>query len=195
MKKIAPLLGLSLLLMSLAFGQYTRQDVFVDDFSDNNSTNWSTEDTYGQTDLYLSGGKYYLDHKRSRGSWSSHRNINLGQNDDFEIVAKIKKISGIQDNGFGLIWGRVDGDNQHMFEISPNGYYRIKTEENNKYNKLTDWKLSSSIRQGNGQTNELKIKRIGGKVKYYVNGSFLVEHDFPSFFGSRFGFVIFQYTF
>ena len=157
----------------------------------NNSNNWAVKSS-PKVSLEIKDGSYHFAHYQKKLGWSTHLRINLDQERDFIIETKIKKISGIQNNGFGLIWGRKDSDNQYVFMISGNGYFKIKKEQNGKETLLRDWKTSSAIHQGNGKSNILKISKIYGKLYFYINGQQVHSMYFQSFFGERIGFIVYK---
>ncbi|EDO25738.1 predicted protein, partial [Nematostella vectensis] len=97
--------------------------IYEDDFS-SNKNNWATSNT-NEASLEVRNGKYYFDHKREKGGWSTTKYIDIDETKEFEIEAKFLKISGINNNGFGFVYGRKDGNNQYVFTITSNGSYSI----------------------------------------------------------------------
>lgn len=176
---------------SLLYSQYTRETVFYDDFT-NNYNNWPTKSTAYKTHISLSNGWYYFEHFRTSYSWILSKIIDLSEYRDFEIEARIQKISGIQNNGFGIVWGRKDSDNQFDFYISANGYYKINKSAYGTRHKMVPWTKTSYINQGNGATNKLTIRKTGNIIKFYVNDNYLNQLTFESFFGNRIGFVVYK---
>ena len=116
------------LVSSSAFGG-TKSIVFFDDFS-NNKNQWAVENSEGAT-FEFKNGLYYFAHNRFERSWHAYKTINIDEHRDFEIETSIVKVSGITDNGYGLIWGRKDGVNQFEFQATGDGYVRIKKYVNN----------------------------------------------------------------
>lgn len=186
-------LSFFLIISSLAgagFAQSSYNTIFYDNFS-SNSKDWPVKNNANVT-LEIRNGYYYFTHHNKTKGWSAHKQIRIVESRDFIIETKIKKISGIQDNGFGLIWGRKDTDNQFAFIISGNGYFKIKKERFGKETLFQDWKTHSAINQGNGALNTLKISKSYGKVYFYINGRLVHSMSSQKFPGERVGFVVYN---
>lgn len=164
--------------------------IFEDDFTSNNN-NWA-ERSDDKSDLSIKNNKYYFEHKRTSGGWSSTKLIDIDTSKDFEIESKILKISGIRNNGFGFTFGRKDSDNQFVFTITSNGSYSIDQYKDGKYTAIKDWTKSSHIKTGNYAYNTLKIKKERGFIKFYVNDRYLTLYTHKPFMGNRFGFVVYN---
>jgi serine/threonine protein kinase len=65
----------------------------------------------------------------------------------------------------------------YLFEINSTGKYRISTSErfNASLTPLSDWTLSSALKQGNAATNTLQVIAQGSNLMFYANGVFLVQ--------------------
>ena len=163
---------------------------FFEDFIDNDN-NWTTSHTeYRESSI--SDGKYCCEYFLENGVYMVTKAIPIDEKKNFEIKAKIEKISGIQNNGYGIIFGRKDSDNQFYFQISGNGSYKIDMYDNGDKINNKYWTESSYINQGNGAVNILSVKKIGQKFRFYINSNFVYESNYEKFFGDRIGFVIFQ---
>lgn len=191
MKHFIITIMLFILINGGAIAQYQKQVIFYDDFIDNRN-NWATEGTETRSNLSISNGVYYFEHLRDERSWITSNVIDISEYKDFEIETSIKKISGINNNGFGLVWGRADSQNQFDFYISGNGSYKVNKSESGDRHEITSWTKSSTINKGNGATNKLTIRKIEDKIKFYINDNYLIEKTFHSFFGNRIGFVIYR---
>ncbi|MCF6213735.1 MAG: caspase family protein [Flavobacteriaceae bacterium] len=167
-----------------------QNDVIFNDKFNSNLNDWAVADNENAT-LSVKNGYYNFKHKRDKLGWTSSKTIKINESKDFEIEADIKKVAGIQNNGFGIIWGRKDSDNEFQFFISGDGSYYIKYYEDNELNVIKKWTVSSYINTGNGATNKLKIRKIGNQYKYYINDNFVTQGDAVSFFGDRIGFIIY----
>ena len=169
----------------------TSGGVLLNDNFSSNSNKWAESNT-NDAELEVRNGKYYFDHKRETGGWSSTKVVNIDENKDFEIESRFLKVNGISNNGYGFVFGRKDGNNQFVFTITANGSYSIDQYVDGKYTALKDWTKSSYIKTGNNVYNTLKIKKERGFIKFYVNDRYLTLYTHKPFMGSRFGFVVYN---
>ncbi|WP_298883835.1 caspase family protein [uncultured Polaribacter sp.] len=156
----------------------------------NNNNNWPTKED-GDVSLEIRNGDYIFDHKRASGGWSSTLVNKINTSRNFKISAQIKKLAGIQNNGFGLIFGREDSKNQNMFFISGNGSYVIKHIKDGTQSFTKDWTESSHIKTGDGAVNYLKVEKDGSKLKYYINSNLVYTSYSYEFYGDRTGFIVY----
>lgn len=170
---------------------HTSKETIVFDGYTDNRNNWSTSKNEN-IDLDIKNGNYYFDHKRDRGGWSSTIVKYIDTSRDFKILADIKKESGIQNNGYGIVFGRKDSQNQNLFFVNGNGSYSINTVKNGKDNFKKEWAASSAIRKGNGGYNVLKVVKIGNKLEYYINSTKVYTDYNPKFFGDRLGYIVYD---
>ncbi len=163
--------------------------IFQDDF--NSNTNDWTELSNENIGLSFKNGSYYFNHKRDDYGWTSSKSVKIDQTKDFEIEADITKVDGIQNNGYGMLWGRKDSDNEFEFFISGDGSYYIEYIEDGKTQILQNWTASTAINKGNGANNKLKIRKEGNKYNYYINDTYLMQTEAKSFYGDYLGFVVY----
>jgi len=156
-----------------------------------NRNGWATGNA-SEYDIKIKNSNYYFEHKRKDKGWSSTLRKVIDQTRDFRIEANFLKINGIQNNGYGIIWGRKDGKNQNQFLINAIGSYSIDKYKNGKFIPIKDWTKESSLKKGNYATNTLSIEKRGNQLKFYINNTFIYAKDFEPFYGDRVGFVIFQ---
>lgn len=144
--------------------------LFQDDFSDTNS-GWDRNDwDDGLTD-YGEGVYQILVKVPSMDIWS-----NPGKHfeEDVRIDVDVTKISGEEDNNFGIICrysSSPDGFNYYFFNISSDGFAVIGKVKNSATEYISSEKMepSDAIKQGT-ETNHLQANCIGNKLTLYVNG-------------------------
>lgn len=158
---------------------------------DNNNNNWSEKNT-ADIELDITGGAYILNHKRDSRGWSSTINKYIDTSRDYYITASFKKLSGVQNNGFGFVYGRKDNDNQNRFFISADGSYVISYTENGQKSYIKNWTASEHIKKGNNQYNYLKVEKKGSKMNYYINDKLVHSTYTKKSFGNNVGFVIYD---
>ena len=99
------------------------------------------------------------------------------------ITVETEWQSGIDDNGYGIIFGETEGAN-YRFCISANGYYQVyKALFDGRFETLISWTHSSSINK-RGQ-NQLRIETEGSLCRFYVNERLLdqaVDNSFEQGF-------------
>ena len=156
----------------------------------NNNNNWGLANNE-KVILEVNNGDYHFDHKREDGGWTSTIEKKINTSRDFRITAQIKKVSGINNNGFGLIFGRQDSDNQNEFFISSNGSYNIKNIENGTASYPKNWTKSSHIKTGDGAFNYLKVEKKGNALEYYINSNLVHTIYATKFYGDRVGFIVY----
>jgi hypothetical protein len=168
----------------------SKETIIFDGYTDNRNS-WSTLKNENVS-LDIKDGNYYFDHTRVSGGFSSTITKYIDTSRDFKILADIKKESGIQTNGYGIVFGRKDKDNQNLFYVNGNGSYSINKLDNGKNNYLKQWAKSSAIRKGNGGYNILKVVKVGNKLEYYINNTKVYTDYNPKFFGDRLGYILYD---
>lgn len=156
----------------------------------NNENNWATINNENAT-LEIKNGDYIFDHKRENGGWNSSITKKIDINKDFKILAQVKKISGINNNGFGIIFGRKDSDNQNEFFITSGGHFMIKYNENGEAKYEKNWTKSNHIKTGDNVLNYLKIEKNSSSYKFYINNNLVHTSYSTRFFGDNIGFIVY----
>lgn len=185
------ILTLTILLVSFLYYSLSAQnkkEILFESFT-KNSKGWRT-DVSENVFTYLESGSYHIDHRQDNTGRNYVINVKINTKKDFEIRTIIKKISGIENNGFGLVWGSKGYEDANYFLISSNGYYLIYKEEADEVINLKDWTYSSVIKQGNDSSNFLSIVKKGKILNFYINDQWIDKIDFDSFFGNEFGFRV-----
>jgi len=161
------------------------ETILFDGYTSNK--NYWSEKNDENIEFKIENGNYYLKHKRDNSGWTSTIKKYIDTSRDFKILASFKHVSGVDNKGFGLIFGRNDSQNQNHFIISGNGQYYINKIDNNQDNYLKKWTKLSKDRI----YNTLKIIKIGSKLEYYVNDEKVYTDYNPKFFGDRLGYVVY----
>jgi len=94
---------------------------------------------------------------------------------DLDLRAKVKAISGNEDQGGGLIWRAIDANNYYICRINP-------LEENFRVYKVVDGKRSQiqseKIETKTGQWYEVRAVMTGDHIECFVDGKpYLHAHD------------------
>lgn len=104
---------ISTIFMITVLAQAGEQLIFEDDFI-SNANNWK-EANNNQRMLKIRNGKYVFEHKRQEKSWYVWKTIPIDQDLDFQIQVTIQKVNGIDNHGYGIVWGMEDTDNFYRF--------------------------------------------------------------------------------
>ncbi len=155
---------------------------------DNNRFGW---DEYRNRDarLNIRKGKYFFEHKRRLGAWTTMKPVVFDPRKNFRIETKIGKIYGVNNHGYGLIWGANDTKNHLVFLISGDGNFKIGVANNGRYKFIVPWKPSSFIKKYN-KSNSLTIEKKDGRVSFFINGKFVAKIPDQPLFGNKIGFFI-----
>lgn len=146
--------------------------VVFDDFFLDNRNKWSEKDS-NDVLLKFEGGAYTFEHKRNSGNWMTWMGTTADWKKDFTIHAILEKVSGVDDYGYGIIWGLKDVDNLHCFLVSGDGHYRVDRCENDQWTELQTWLKSPVVRKGN-TTNWFSIRKQGDEIRFYLNDELLL---------------------
>jgi hypothetical protein len=182
------LLSFSIIFLALnSYGQINTvllNEQFID-----NSKFWDTHDE-PESILKLTEGKYYMKGNMLGRAITSTIEAPINKAKDFKISAELTKINGIDDNGFGLIWGSKDENNEYEFVISGNGQFKVIEWRNGIKKDLVAWAFYSNIQKWDGVTNRLRIERRGELIKFFINDHYVSVIPAVENFGNRIGFVI-----
>ena len=163
------------------------QTKFIENFN-NNNRNWNVgEDKDYKTSV--KNGFYVMQHKRSSASYNFWKDFAITTDGDFYIESKLMQVSGVDNWGYGIVWGAQGWGNSFNFKISSNGMFTITGYKNEKYFKWQEWKASNKIKPL-GQYNVLSVKRIDEKLYFYINETLVYTHQFEDLFGNKFGFIV-----
>lgn len=165
-----------------------QEKVWINEEFDDNSRGW----TSGDHKIYrtkIEDGKYYIKHKRTSGSRSFWIAAFIDPDKDYEIEAKIKQFSGIDNHGYGIVWGTKDANRSYDFIISSNGYFEVYEYKDGEFVKIYGWEKISYVNPM-GEDNILKIRRENKTTYFYVNGEQVYSMPNISLKGANLGFVL-----
>ncbi len=168
----------------------SNDNIIFSEYYNNNKRNWSQTNNKNIT-TSVRNGHYYFSHKRDVNAWLTWTNtkIKINQYQDFFIQSNMKKVSGVNNYGYGIAWGLKDANNNFYFQVSGNGYYKVTKLKNGKYKYLIKWKKSKYIKQ-NRSTNKLGVKKVGNRIYFYINNNQVDSMSFQPFMGNKVGYRI-----
>ncbi|MFW5733817.1 MAG: PEGA domain-containing protein [Oceanidesulfovibrio sp.] len=161
----------------------------VEDF-DNNDRDWY-ETTSPQVEIAVQSGHYHIAHKDDAQGWIAWNKAPFDPEIDFAVEATFKKVDGVLDYGYGLIWGVTSkGESYHSFRISGNGLYSYRQEKAGQLSTIIDWTPSPAIVPGLGATNTIQIRRQGDTLDFYINGELVDSTPYIPADGTMVGFKV-----
>lgn len=166
-------------------GRADRIVVFSDSFHDNRNGWPKWNDTLKS---YIRNGAYYLeaDNHPSRGNAALIERFDNSL-EDFEIELRIRRLAGAMDYGVGLVFGGLDKDSHHRFEVSGDGAYVVGSSVNGTWTAIQPWTRSEHIHTGRA-SNVLRLRRNGDEMALFVNNHRLYSGDYPRPLGNQLGF-------
>ena len=144
--------------------------LFQDDFSDP-ASGWDryTYDT-GITDY--GDGVYKIELTTETKLHWANPYLDFG---DVIVEVDTQKISGEDNDNYGIICRHQDIENWYVLVISSDGYAAIRERyQGSELTVVTDWVEVPSINKGQA-SNHLRAECIGDRISLYVNGVLAVE--------------------
>lgn len=142
------------------------------------------------SNMELSNGKYTLACNKEGTAITSTIEVPHLQFTNYRISTSISKLKGIDDNGFGLVWGGKDENNELEFVISGNGQFKIMKWEQGIKTDIVVWNYSSAINKWDFSKNDLKIESLENVLRFYINGIYVAATKDMPHMGTRAGFVL-----
>ncbi|NJN50127.1 MAG: hypothetical protein HC798_02570 [Polaribacter sp.] len=130
---------------------YVSKTILFEGFNNNNN-NWQNVNN-SNAEVYLSSGNLYVENKSKNAGWAPTISKTIDTSRDYYITAQFKHVSGITNNGFGLVFNRQDSNNENSFFITATGSYIVSQSVNGNRQYLQNWTKSSSIKTGTNQIN------------------------------------------
>lgn len=143
---------------------------------------------------YTKPGKFYIEHIKESTTWYQYQEASINPNEDYEISTAIKQYKGVNDEGYGLIFGAKGMENCFVFDIASNGNFAVFKNVDDKYIAIKEWTACPRVKPIN-EVNLLVLKNISGKWHFYVNGAEVYSMPAQKFLGSSIGFYVSGYNY
>jgi outer membrane protein OmpA-like peptidoglycan-associated protein len=178
------LFSTSVFFLSLFGFSQTDNYIFKADFNqvDNNFP-------VGENDVensYVKDGNYYLNVTDSTKSYRVYHRISVDPDEDFAVIASVKRTKGKASRAYGICFGYQDIDNASYFFIKENGTFEIFKYENGKQVILSGPSKTNYLSAA-GQFNVLLIERIKDKLHFYVNYKVVASLPYTHFPAQKYG--------
>lgn len=164
--------------------------LFQDDFSDEASGWYTFVDQEGATDYQDGGFRIFVDLANTY-HWTNPEKT-FG---DVQIEVDARKISGPEENDFGLICRYQDDANFYFFTISSDGYYGIAKFVDGEEILVGAEDLGfddASIKAGQA-TNHMRADCVGDTLTLYANGQQLMQAQDDEFAAGDVGLIASTY--
>ena len=170
----------------LSYSQGESNIIFYDDFNGHNY-NWNIKRNNGAYAV-IRNGVYYIHNTTANKLYSTGLQVFIDYSKNFVIETRIRKVSGKNNKGFGLLWGSKGLGNSFMFLITNNGYFMVGAQADNKFITLKKWTKTKAIKKD--RFNRLRIEKEGLNMRFYINDQAVYSMNFMKFFGQFHGFVL-----
>jgi len=163
--------------------------ILWDDFSDSNY-GWNTWNQDGSAVDFDSGGLRFYINQANYDFWSTPP-LSLK---DVQVDVVASRVTGPDDNHYGILCRYKNRDNFYAFLISSDGYHGIMKVKDGEYSLLTgdDMQYSEVIIQGES-TNYLRAECIGQNLIFYVNGQKIDVANDTDYESGRVGLLVGTY--
>jgi hypothetical protein len=94
---------------------------------------------------------------------------------DFYLTVEARRVSGVMDGQYGVIFRRADRDNYGLFKIEDSQYFRFSVRHEGEWDTVIDWTEASAIRPG--EVNRLAVIAEGSHFTFYINDEYVGEAD------------------
>lgn len=181
------ILAIFVLLLTSFLGVAQYSTLVSETFS-TNANNWVQPDN-ADAKLLVNGSNYYFEN-RDEGQYLSWLSLPMGSERNFEVWAMTQHLSGVENYGYGLVFGGSDQFNCYEFLVSKNGYFKIGYYEYGTWKTIMDWTVSSALNTYSGSTNDIGVVSINGLWHFLIGETEVATLSSRTFFGSNFGLAV-----
>lgn len=162
--------------------------LYQENFS-NNERQWYQE--VGDDRLVaVTDGGYKIENKTLNFTYAS-KPISVNQEANFRIESISSKTNGVNNYGYGLVWGLKDSANYYTFIINGDGYFTFAKIKDNTLTATIPWTASNSINKLDSK-NKLAILKKDKQIQFFVNDSLVGQAEFEPLFGNYIGFIVYN---
>ncbi len=167
---------------------FAQQKTILEEGFLNNKKEWYVGED-DEISASVQSGEYQIKHNGEGFSCFMKDFSKLNDQSDYEVVIKIKELTGDENQAYGLVLGQKNLDNFYAFTITNKGIAGIYEFRKGELNMIASWKNSNvEIHQKNWNTLSL-IKKMG---EWYFSVNEKLVHRVPArnFYGDGIGFVL-----
>ncbi len=165
------------------------ETIFSEDFT-NSTYDWAQGVQQGIRLFKIENGHYVIQ-SLQKGSYpvfslnfDSH--FTIDESKDFQIEAKMKYVTGVDNRSNSLIWGKSDLNNKYRFNFSGNGYFNIDNKVAGEWGVLKHWTQSILVKRD--QFNKMTVRKVGDYLYFFINEELVFSMKNVPFFGQLIAF-------
>ncbi|MCX6352709.1 MAG: hypothetical protein NTX03_12765 [Bacteroidetes bacterium] len=133
------------------------EPLFEDNF-DNNYKSWSLVENDDRT-TKITGGILFIQNKNDKGYWTGQPVTKTSYaSTNYSLKVKTQHTGGVDDHGYGLVFGTKDVNNGYQFFITQNKYFRVSKYEDGTMTNICEWTKSDVIY--GYLSNNLEVKKL-----------------------------------
>lgn len=174
--------------MLFAGKAWAQDNIFQDDFIDN-TNNWWVSTVTGSYSAAIQDGKYLIDRTALTSHTQFYSSKYLDPQKDFSMEAIMTQLEGVENHGYGLLWGAKDVANCNFFIVTSNGNFQIFSYIDGQTFIRKEWTKLDSIHPI-GRPNKLAIKKAGLITTFYLNDQLLTAIPNITCAGAQLGFEL-----
>ena len=173
---------------AITYGGYQSGEVLFSESFENNVNDWyegSSDSRY----FKIENGYYVIQSFKS-GTYAASKfntkgKFTIDQSRDFQIEARMKFVSGEDNNSNSLNWGQeADGWSNFRFGFSGDGSYKIFSYNKSATNQWTNYQpWTNSIALNRSDYNKLTIRKVSDRYYFFINEQLVTSTPFLPFFG------------
>ena len=143
------------------FRQPNAQVIFEEHF-DNNNRGW-LQFSNNDAQFAVKDSGYVMESKTA-GFWVASKPLAINQEEDFRFECRVTKVLGVNNFGYGLLWGAKD-KSYNYFAISSDGLFTVTRVQDGVVTRLIPWATPNSINRFIA-TNKLTSKRKAVRLTF-----------------------------
>jgi len=165
------------------------QWIINDDFSSNlNKWPLKTDPEKGTAEIVKNQGLILRTNKDlSLAQWIK---IDISQTDDYTIESNLSFIKGLEEVGYGIIWGFKDWDNYQYFFINTLGNFTYGSKVDGILVVKNRWYYTSKINKEKKARNRLQVKKQEDKIFLVINGEIVDTYQAQRLSGKGVGIML-----
>jgi outer membrane protein OmpA-like peptidoglycan-associated protein len=132
--------------------------------------------------------KGYYEINAPEGGWMTNIYPHINTEADFILEAAFTQVDGIDNYGFGFMWGyNKEVEKHNTFIIASTGFLQVYSSDESKIDSAR-W-IETTLVKPIMRSNHLKIEKTKGHMNFYLNDHLVFSSPALPWFGRSLGFV------